>query len=483
MSGYTKDMNDSYTEALQALFNSLAPKGPDTSPSSKLAPSQFKHLADKIDEILDGASEGEALQRNEKGELLNDEGLPIIDITEPAADISDIDSPAASFHEPDLIPESSLSPSEREQRRRTRDHILAMLEEEEQSQLERDEAEEREKRMEDIRKRKEAAKAEMEQLRAAKEMQKKMGKALLKNLAEAREKEERKLKDLIEKEPPKSESSKPKKTVTFANPSSPDESSATRESQTTGSSIDWGRHPMKMHVVERHPASYQSSSELQPEGDSDDEPFSTTSSTPDEVENMPYESYTSGSDDDDDKSDEGLLEEEFDWDSAQHQREVALEYYKKRHAIGAEAARAMTSHTHDDEEWNQGDIAPDRHSKPSVSRFRADRMATAYDKSTSTSLGPSVIPASRQRSLQEAIRLGKIDNNYLVGGEEGESGSEDEAVREVLELLRNGRIHNAGAGLTSSTVAESSAGSARSAAGTVASVLGGKISRFKAERM
>lgn len=110
-------------------------------------------------------------------------------------------------------------------------------------------------------------------------------------------------------------------------------------------------------------------------------------------------------------------------------------------------------------------------------------MATAYDKSTSTSLGPSVIPASRQRSLQEAIRLGKIDNNHLVGGEEGESGSEDEAVREVLELLRNGRIHNAGADLTSSTVAELSAGSARSAAGTVASVLGGKISRFKAERM
>ncbi|KAG2349534.1 hypothetical protein BDR05DRAFT_994557 [Suillus weaverae] len=553
MSGHTKDMNDSHTEALQALFNSLAPKGLGTSPSSKLAPSQLKHLANKIDEILGGASDGESLQRNEKGELLNDEGLPIIDITEPAADISDVHSPAASFHEPDLTPESYLSASEREQRRRTRDHILATLEEEERLQLERDEAEEREKRTEDVRKRKEAAKADVERLRAAKEIQKKMGKALLKNLAEAREKEERELKNLIEKEPSKSESSKPKKTVTFANPSSPDESSATRESQTTGSSIDLGRHPMKMHVVERHPASYQPSSELQPEGDSDDEPLSMTSSTPDEDEvgNIPHESYTSDSDDDD-ESDEGLLEEEFDWDSAQHHREVALEYYKKRHAIGAEAAQAMTSHTHDDEEWNQGDIASDQHPKPSVSRFRADRMATAYDNSTSTSLGPSVIPASRQKSLQEAIRLGKVENNHLVGGEEGESGSEDETVREVLELLSNGRIHNAGPGfipqstvsevierrqfkpnpphqrvveptvgvppifstvvespsfpsvivgrqqslsdtntsrpqrppvVMRSTVTELSAGSARSAADTVASVPGGKVSRFKAERM
>jgi hypothetical protein len=210
--------------------------------------------------------------------LLNDEGLPIIDITEPAVDISDVYSPAASFHEPDLIPESSLSASEREQRRRTREHILAMLEEEERLQFERDEAKEKGK---------------------------------------------------------------------------PDGLSAMRGSQTTGSSIDHGRHPMKMHVVERHPASYQSSSQLQPEGDSDDEPFSTTSSTPGELRNMPHESHTSDSDD---ESDEGLLEEEFDWDSAQHQREVALEYYKKRHAIGAEAARAMTLHTHDDKEWNQVSI-------------------------------------------------------------------------------------------------------------------------------
>ncbi|KAG1762488.1 hypothetical protein EDD22DRAFT_891753 [Suillus occidentalis] len=387
MSSHIKDMNDSHTEALQALFNSLAPKGLDTSPSSKLTPTQLKHLANKIDEILGGASNGEGLQRNEKGQLLNEEGLPIIDITEPAVDLNEVYYPAAPFHEPDLIPESFLSASEREQRRRTRERILAMLEEEERSQLERDEAEEREK---------------------------------------------------------------------------PHGSSAMRGGQTAGSSVDQGRHPMKMHVVERHPASHQSLSRFQPEGDSDDEPLSTTSSTPSKVGNMPHKFYASDSDDD--ESDEGLLEEEFDWDSAQHHREVALEYYKKRHVIGAEAARAMTSHTHDDEEWNQSDITPNHRPKPSVSRFRADRMAMAYDKSASTSLGPS--------------------NNHLVGGEEGESGSEDEAVREVLELLSNGHIYNTGPGVMHSTATELlSAGSARSAADTVTGVLEGRVSRFKAERM
>ena len=312
--------------------------------------------------------------------LVNDEGLPIIDISEPAADTVGVNRTAAPFHEPDLIPVSSLSALEREERRRTQDRILDMLEEEERIQLERDEEEEKQRQRDDIRKRKEAAKAEMERLRAAKEMQKKMGKALLKNLAESREKEEQEQRDLAEKQPMKSDPSKPKKTVTFANPSLPDESS--EERRTAGSSIDWGdisparlrsvnraplitradteAHPMRRNVVERHPASYKPSSEPLPEDDSDDEPLSTSSLAHDEYRNMPHESRTfdSDADDDDDdnnnESDEDLLEEEYDWDSAQHHREIALEYYKKRHVIGAETARAMTSHTHDDEEWNEG---------------------------------------------------------------------------------------------------------------------------------
>jgi hypothetical protein len=371
------------------------------------------------------------------------------------------------------MPVSSLSALEREERRHMRDRILDLLEEEERTQLERDEEEEKERQRDDIRKRKEAAKAEIERLRVAKEMQKKMGKALLQNLAETREKEEQERNNLAEKDPPKSDPSKPRKTVTFANPTLPDELSATEERQTTGSSIDWGdisparlrstnrvplmtradteTHTMRRNVVERHPASYKPL--LEPEGDSDDEDRNTLGNS---------RALDSDADEDDeDESDEGVLEEEYDWDSAHHHREVALEYYKKRHVIGAEAAQAMTSHTHDDDEWNQAvsqsfithalnfknatqSIPPDQRPKPNVSRFRADHMAAAYDRSTSTSLGPTVIPASRQKSLQEAIKVGKLDNNQLVGGEEGESGSEDEVVREVLELLKNGRIENAG---------------------------------------
>ena len=304
--------------------------------------------------------------------LVNDEGLPIIDITEPAADIADAHSVAAPFHEPNLIPLSSLSIPEMEERRRMRDRVLDMLEEEERVQFERDEEEEKERQRNDIHKRKEAMKVEVERLKAAKEMQKKMGKALLRNIAETREKEERERKELAESEPPRSDSSKPKKTVTFA---SSTDASSTEERRTDGSSVDWGditparlrptggiplitranaeTHTMRKKVVERFPVSFQPSSETLTGSDSDDEPFSTSSLAGGEYRNTPHESRTLDSDTDNDESDEDVLEEEYDWDSAHHHREVALEYYKKRHAIGTETARAMTSHTHDEEGWSQ----------------------------------------------------------------------------------------------------------------------------------
>ena len=74
-------------------------------------------------------------------------------------------------------------------------------------------------------------------------------------------------------------------------------------------------------------------------------------------------------------------------------------------------------------------------------------MAVAYDKShspVSTSIGQTVIPASRQKSLRNSVRLGKLESDQLVGGASGESGSEDETVREVIQMLRMGNIQNAG---------------------------------------
>ncbi|KAH7926670.1 hypothetical protein BV22DRAFT_1032666 [Leucogyrophana mollusca] len=303
-------------------------------------------------------------------------------------------------------------------------------------------------------------------------MQKKMGKALIRNIAEAREKEEKARKELEQAVEVKEEpsSSKPRKCVTFADVPPEDaqaEDGGEDHTTTTKDGLDWGdvaparlrahnhlslvakaqaeKSPMKMQVVERHPASLRGGEESTQDKDSDDE-SDIASSAPSSSSEPELEG------DDDEVGDQDVLDDDFDWDSVRHQREVALEYYKKRLAIGADATQAMTSHTHDEDEWDQPEVPLDAtlsssRPKPAVSRFKADRIASSYNvsqPSASTSLGPSVIPASGQKSLQGAVRVGKLQNDQLVGGEAGESGSEDERVKEVLEMLKGGQIQNAG---------------------------------------
>lgn len=88
--------------------------------------------------------------------------------------------------------------------------------------------------------------------------------------------------------------------------------------------------------------------------------------------------------------------------------------------------------------------------KPSISKFKATRIASAYNASTpssaSTSLGASVLPASSTRTIQRAIRVGKIDvDQQLVGGEaDSASDEETERIQEVLDLLKRGEIYNIG---------------------------------------
>lgn len=55
------------------------------------------------------------------------------------------------------------------------------------------------------------------------------------------------------------------------------------------------------------------------------------------------------------------------------------------------------------------------------------------------------------RTLQRAIRTGRLENDELVGGDTGESASEPEEgqVKEVLELLKQGQVHNIGPTLSS----------------------------------
>lgn len=88
------------------------------------------------------------------------------------------------------------------------------------------------------------------------------------------------------------------------------------------------------------------------------------------------------------------------------------------------------------------------HAKPAISQFRANRIASAYNASTSssTSLGASVLPASSTRTLQQAFRAGKLDSDGRLVGGEADSASEDEepGLQEVLELLKKGEVYNIG---------------------------------------
>ncbi|OBZ69078.1 hypothetical protein A0H81_10742 [Grifola frondosa] len=139
--------------------------------------------------------------RNEMRTLVNEEGLPIIDIVEPlsASEQTSASDPSQLFDDPDVLPLWTLSPAEKARRRAERERILDLFEEEERIQQERDEVAERERWLTDLERRKEAAKAEMEALKKAREMQKKMGKALLRNMSEAKEREEKE-RSLMEQE-------------------------------------------------------------------------------------------------------------------------------------------------------------------------------------------------------------------------------------------------------------------------------------------
>lgn len=171
----------------------------------------------------------------------------------------------------------------------------------------------------------------------AKELQKKMGKALLKSIAESKDKaekakEEQRIKDEEEAAKRKASSTKERKSVKFAEPDSEDEGERKE---------DWGdvvpgkikpmkrpnllsqsttKETMKMNVVERRPARPVSPPRpTVPDKDSDDESDVAPPS-------------------DDELQSDNELEEEADFDFANLQRQVQLEYYRKRATIGQDAA-------------------------------------------------------------------------------------------------------------------------------------------------
>ncbi|PPQ67454.1 hypothetical protein CVT24_011511 [Panaeolus cyanescens] len=454
-----QDLNQGGKESLRALIQAIAPETKDGGGHT------LDRLTEKLSELIGVDAEEEfKQQRNERGELVNEEGLPIIDITEPVEAKpprrSTASLPPPVSVEP-LIKLSSLSETAQARLKEQRNRILDLLEEEErQLELQAIEREEQRKR-DDLQRQREDAARDKDRAKEARELQKKMGRALLKNVGLAREKEReelelQKLKD-EEMERRKSPSAK-KKTVAFA-----DSVQSSSDSADNNPQEHWGditpatlrrpprptllsqeKQPMKMNVVERVPGGKPTitpSSLLQDDRipDSDDE-----------SDQMPFES----SDEDENDDEEPELEaDDVDYDYARHQREIALEYFKKRDHIGQAAAAALKNHSHDEVPTENSDILNNPHT-PVISQFKANRLAAAYQSSNpkantskaSSSLGDSVLPASGTRTIQRSIRTGRLNaDGKLVGGEaDSASEDEDQQLQEVLDLIRRGEMLNVG---------------------------------------
>lgn len=336
-----------------------------------------------------------------------------------------------------------------------------------------------EEREEILRKRKEEAVNEKARLQKAKELQKKMGQALMHNMGLSGKEADYSLKEEKSKKPENLQSAtdtgEHKKTITFveANDSVPN-ASKPEWGDVTAAKLRAGQRPtllqsfhpdttpLKLNVIERKPAVHTPSNHNRPtllpqatrDSDDESEPEDDQLNPPsgsDESDEIPTEDLPDSEED----GGELELENEYDLDYAKHQREIALEYYNKRNIIGQDAATAMMDHSHEEDFENESAFeapAPNNQSKPSVSRFKANRIASAYGASTgskpSTSIGGSALPESSARTIQHALRSGRIDDdNRLVGGEhDSDSEIEAEGLQEMLELLQKGEVYNLGPG-------------------------------------
>ena len=228
--------------ALQNLISSMARDAGD----GKLTSEQMDKLTERIQDMLgDEGLEG-LPQTNDKGQVslqerlgtsalnstkvLNEEGLPIVDITEEAEAVSSVPvvpQPRQNNRRDDgLVPLWSMSPKERARFRAHRDRILDILEKEEVEETERERIREQEQVREDRERRRKTFRTEYEHYKAMREMHKKMGMALVKNVAEARDQEEKRKAEEVANMLPKEskpDSLKAKKSVTFAVPPSDDE--------------------------------------------------------------------------------------------------------------------------------------------------------------------------------------------------------------------------------------------------------------------
>ena len=339
--------------------------------------------------------------------------------------------------------------------------------------------------------RKEAAAREIESLKKARDLQKKMGRALMRSVVESRDQAEKERAEQLEKDIALENRVPKKKSVSFADDiTNPKHVKSDEEEETSWGDVSAGtlrlqreRQPMKVHVVERHPRSLLQAG-LISERDSDDESDPGAASPGGSDNDIASDAPVTDSAQDDAVLDREEHDEEDipldasisewgddDLDFAQHQREIVLEYLEKRRGMGAEASSAMRAHTHEEDEWDQP-VSPHLQStqlrsvlnivqevpleaslssappKQSVSRFKASRAGRNVADSNSLgshSLGTSIVPASSSSAMQRAVRMGRLENDRLVGGEEGESDDEvTENTRALLEALTKGEVTNIG---------------------------------------
>ncbi|KAF8508370.1 hypothetical protein JB92DRAFT_3098010 [Gautieria morchelliformis] len=363
-------------------------------------------VSERLGDILgDTDLPGDITRRNENGDLVNEEGLPIIDITEP---IDDLDTPSLSAAteddeviEEDNYPEpiSKLSPEALAVSRKHRDKILDLLEQEE----EREERKSHQEHQLEMKRKRDAARVEMQKRmltqgsdlakrREAKELEKKMAKALISGLGEP---ETVKSKVAVAQA-----DGKTKKVVTFADPPSAGSEAlpSTKQqaivpailpaskSRTTGLQ----KQPMKMEVVERNslqapvptPGPLEKLNQREPTRDSDDESDLDVAS-----DNTVAES----------EEDDLVL-------SAQQHRELALEYHRRREALASNAGAMKI----DDDEMLGDGASWDKEEVP------LDATADALAKS---------------------VKLGKLVDGQLVAGEDEQDVDREEREEEEIRKL------------------------------------------------
>ena len=295
---------------------------------------------------------------------MNEEGLPIIDITEPVDDKPSQSTellPTSIIEEP-FTPLSSLPPSARDRRNDQVKRILDYLEEEEHQEELKEKQREFQERSDMLQKQMAQVAEEKANIKATKELQKKMGRALLQNIGKAKEKErqEQEAQRLQDEAADKGRSpSAKKKTVAFV-----DALDSSENDPEPSETPDWGdvtiarlraskrptllsqslldKHPMKMSVVERFPSG-------PPTLPNSPHPQQKFTDSDDESDPAPESDSSDTAAGDEDDSESIVEQDEVDLDFAQHQRQIALEYHEKRSKFGRDAAEAIMNPSYTDD--------------------------------------------------------------------------------------------------------------------------------------